>query len=245
MEEFKIKKKTFLRKHPNFINLNLWNDPNNQLERLAWVIALVKDTDQWGVALHEVTSETYKLLHNALYSKYYFIQMFLEEKKPYGSIILVNRDYLDVVEPYCYDYSNTTMHRCIIGCDLKVKETGFRFHLLCTHLESLRENMSVRQGQIDILQKVLSSIRYKILLGDFSSQANEDYVFTGMTDAWINFGCPVIAKWTTDKKTRPDRIYMIIPWIQTGMDLYGSSNIPGQSYRPSDHYALSITYQQA
>ena len=245
-------------KRPDSISIltfNIWFDDRNLKERTSRIIDIISRHKPDLVCLQEVTSVSFKLIKHKLHD-YEIFQVFEELENPYGCCILTKIKTIEVVDPYYYDYPDTNMHRRIVGCEVKIRDTNYVFHVLTTHLESGSPEKDIRNRQFDIINEVIKDLENVIIAGDFNICSNSEPVIQkiqkgNLSDCWVKMGCPSMLEYTYNgvtnqnivgkTKSRLDRILYktSISLDPCKMLLVGTGQTNTEIYKPpSDHYGL-------
>lgn len=195
------------------ISYNVWNNSSYWQERIGAITKLIKTESPDVVCLIDVTEQAFHMISKILDKHYIIFQVFIDEKKQCGIVLLCNRDTVSIPEkspPYYYDYP--TGYGQIIGTELIHKRTGTKFHTLATKLDENPDNDHIRDNQCDVITQVVRKLENYILMGDMniyhrSEKAEEKLSLVGassrMIDSWIKIGCPNKVRYTYDGKKNP------------------------------------------
>lgn len=242
---------------------NIWEESSYWQERTNAVIQIIKSQSPDVACLLDVTKQCYDVFSRVLESTYIVFQVFTEEEKPSGIVLLCRRDTLELPDgsqPYYYDYATNGR---IIGVELKVLSSGDYINVLCTKLDDYRDNDNVRLEQFKIANHVINKdlkIKNYILMGDFNIFSDNEPVAgaissTRMVDAWVKMGCPPKVKYTFDGKKnksttdrtrlRASRIYYHGTRLNIkSMGFVGMGRISEDApLPPSCHYGLVAWFQ--
>jgi endonuclease/exonuclease/phosphatase family metal-dependent hydrolase len=218
------------------------------------------------MGFQEVTPVTYALIRRKLSQHYYLFDTLGEPPVPYANIMAINKETLELDEESLvyYDYPETQMGRKLMMCKVKQKRNRAEFHIMNTHLESLKENSQVRHSQMEFIREILKAekIQNCILLGDLNiyedTEPIESLIKTiNFQDSFQEMGSPQSLKYTYDPKQnryaqgkyrfRADRILYLFQRppqsdfevVISKMKLLGISN---KAHPYSDHFGVNVEF---
>lgn len=241
---------------------NIWCEDQFAHERTAHIIRYLKKMEADVICLQEVTDISYPLIKQAMESSYEMFQIFIDENASYGMCLLCRKKTTVIAsQPYYYDFDNTSMGRRVIGCEVEHLNSNLKFHVLNTHLESMKDNDHVRVDQFEVINKVSKQLKYCFLAGDLNSYSPTEELeqkidSSKFYDSWIAIGCPAKIKYTYNHRrnvnikgrqsTRFDRILCNNHNVfhVKSMSLIGCDDISETVPMPaSDHYGLVTDYE--
>jgi len=218
------------------------------------------------IGFQEVTPVTYTLIRRKLSPYYYLFDTLGDPPVPYANVMAIKKETLELDEESLvyYDYPETQMGRKLMMCKVKQKRNQAEFHIMNTHLESLKENAKVRNNQMDFIREILKSenIQNCILLGDLNiyqdTEPVESLIKTiKFQDSFQEMGSPQSLKYTYDPsqnryaqgkyRFRADRILYLFQRppksefevVISKMKLLGVSN---KSHPYSDHFGVNVEF---
>lgn len=235
----------------SILTYNVWASTEYLHERCDTIIKIIKEKQPDLVALHEVTEITYDIFQKALEKSYLIFQVFIDERNPYGTVLMCNYATTQIFEgtqPYYYDFQDGR----VMGVEIYHNQSEMRFNFLATKLDDHADNDHIRDQQITVIQQVMKTMKHVILAGDFCSyDIQEDFEkrirSMKLLDTWQRVGCPQMAKFTMSKKNplakgnqRWSRIYTSATsrWQPRNFTLVGTGKIGNLGIPPSRHYGV-------
>ena len=242
------------------VTYNLWFQKYDLVHRTGQVIKTIMQGQKMPdiIAFQEVTTESYAIIKKRMGADYIMFDTLGEPPAPYGTILALNRENLELDEESLayYDFPETGMGRKLMTCQVTHKKTQTQFHILNTHLESLVENWKIRKVQMNFILNIIKAEKIKNLLltGDFNICDEREPIesmikYSGLKDAWVEMGSPQSIKNTYDHQknqlvkgkfsARLDRVLYRFPDAEVVVVKF---KLLGVKEPTSDHYGVTTEF---
>ncbi|KAK9719969.1 hypothetical protein K7432_004453 [Basidiobolus ranarum] len=241
-------------------NVSSEKNPHSE-RRINELLRLLLRENADVICLQEVTSEFVEQIKQELWVQQSYMLSDIESQyiHPQGVLMLSRLP----LHPFYETYLPSKQQRKMLYADIYINEQSV-VRIATSHLDSSKENVNIRQQQLESMKTVLlpqsekDKFMTSVVCGDFNfTEPNEDAVLKNahFIDAWehknsnnkTGAGYTLGINYPTSNPTRNDRVYICnhdkeIHWEAVRVKLIGDKPIPDSNVFPSSHLGLSLIF---